>query len=188
MRIRTPILVAALVLGAALSSRADTFGVDPVHSTALFRIKHLGTSYTHGRFNDVSGSIVTDPDLAKSSVEIVIKAESVDTHLEKRDQHLRSADFLNVKEFPTITFKSREVKSAGADAFDVTGDLTLHGVTKPLTIRVEKTGSGKDMKGNELIGFETVFTVKRSDFGMDYMVGPVGDEVRMTLAVEAGKK
>jgi polyisoprenoid-binding protein YceI len=161
--------------------------VDAVHSIVLFKIKHMGASWSYGRFNDLSGSVEAAADgTALTSASFVVKTDSVDTANEKRDGHLKSPDFFNSKQFPEITFKSTAAKAIDADTTELTGDLTLHGETKPVTLKVLRVGTG-EMKGRQLAGWETTFTVKRSDFGMGKMVGPIGDDVQLTVAVEAGK-
>lgn len=185
-------LAAALLLASPPGWSApdpSAYEADPVHSFVLFKARHLGASWAYGRFNELKASIQVDeakPEL--SSVSFEVKAESVDTGVAKRDQHLRSPDFLNAKQFPAITFKSSKVVGAGKDAVEVTGDLTLHGVTKSITVKVEKVGAGKGMKGEELMGFETTFTIKRSEYGMTTMLGPVSDEITLTVAVESARK
>jgi len=165
-----------------------TFEVDPVHSSALFRVQHFKAGYFHGRFNAVSGTIVFDEgNPSGCAVEVSVRADSVDTANPKRDEHLKTADFFNAAEFPTLSFKSKSVKGTGKGEFEVTGDLKIHGVTKPVTVKASHTGTGKG-RGGELVGFETVFTVKRSDFGMNYMPGALGEEVRITIALEAERK
>jgi polyisoprenoid-binding protein YceI len=196
------VLLAPVLAGAALA--ADTYEVDPVHSSVQFRIRHLDVSWVFGRFGDVSGEVVVDPEHPElCSVSMTVKAASVDTGNEKRDAHLRSADFLDVEKHPEIVFRSTSWKavpvgSGGASpppelvpdpdpVFLVTGDLTLHGVTRPVMVRVERTGSGTGRDGRPLVGFLATFNVNRSDFGMATMLGPVGDEVVLTVAVEAGR-
>jgi polyisoprenoid-binding protein YceI len=187
--------VSALALSAAAfvgrdawsAPEAATYAGDTVHSFVLFKIKHLGTSWVYGRFSDFTVSVDAAGDDLKS-VAFTVKTGSVDTGTANRDTHLKGPDFFNAKQFPDVTFKSTAVKAAGADGWDVTGDLTLHGVTKPITVRVGKVGSGKGMKGEELLGLETTFVVKRSEYDMGNMVGPVGDDVTLTVAVEAAKK
>ncbi len=168
---------------------AETYDIDKSHSFLLFRVKHLAVSYAHGRFNDFSGTfVVDDADPKKSTVEIEVKTESVDTGDAKRDQHLRSPDFFNAKQFRTMTFKSTSVKPAGGDKYEVTGDLALKGVTKPITVTLERVGSGKDPWGGYRTGFEGRFTLKRSDFGVDYMPDLLGDEIVVTVAIEGVRK
>ncbi len=179
--------VATLGVG-SLAVAADAFQVDAVHSSVLFRVKHMNTSYAYGRFNDVSGKFqVDEADPSKSVMDLTINAESVDTANAKRDLHLKGPDFFNAKEFPTITFKGKSFRKTAA-GYDVAGDLTLHGVTKPVTFKLGLTGSGKGMRGEALAGVEGSAVLKRSDFGMTYMVGPIGDEVTVTAALEGSRK
>jgi polyisoprenoid-binding protein YceI len=173
--------------GVSAAAEAD-YAVDAVHSTVLFRVKHMGTSYAFGRFNDVSGRFGLGDEAG--AVDVVAKSGSIDTGNAKRDQHLRGADFLNAAQFPEIRFKSTRVEkvSAGSDAFRVTGDLTLHGVTRPVTVKMERTGANKDMRGTPIAGLYGEFAVKRSDFGMKGMIGPVGDEIRVTVSLEGARR
>ena len=174
-------------LGMAVQA-ADTFKIDPVHSSIIFSVKHFGASNFYGRFNDVKGTIVLDnADPSKSSIELTIPVESVDTHNEKRDQHLKGPDFFNAKQFPVMTFKSKKVESSG-DNYNVTGDFTLHGVTKPLTLEVKKVGEGKGAEGEIRAGGETHFTIKRGDHGMNFMQGPLGDEINIVVSLEGIKQ
>ena len=163
----------------------DKFDIDPVHSMVFFKVEHLGVSNNYGRFNDISGSYTFDEAKpAASSFDVTIKAESVDTHSDKRDQHLRSPDFFNAKQFPVITFKSKCIKKSGDKRYAATGTLQMHGVEKEITVDIEHIGSGDDPWGNFRSGFETVFTVKRSEFGMKYMLGGIGDEVTVHVNIE----
>lgn len=169
---------------------ADTYAIDAVHSTVLFKAKHLGVSWSFGRFNDISGNITYDAAKPESSkVDITIKTESVDTANGKRDGHLKTPDFFDAKQFPTATFVSKSVaKGKEKDHLAVTGDLTIRGVTKPMTLDVEVTGQSKGMQGEQLAGFYTTFTVKRADFGVNYMPDALGPDVMVTVAIEAAKK
>jgi polyisoprenoid-binding protein YceI len=193
MNARSTALVAALPVllafaGARPASAADAYTVDASHSAAIFRVQHANAGYQYGRFNDVAGEFLVDEaDASKSSVRIEVKAASVDTFNAKRDDHLRSPDFLNVAQFPTIAFASTAVKAVEG-GYEVTGKFTLHGVTKDVTVRMAKTGQAKDPWGNNRIGFEGTLTIKRSDYGMNQMLEVVGDEVRLTLAIEGIKK
>ena len=171
------------------AAAAETYQLDPVHTSVVFRVKHLGVTYVYGRFNDASGTIVFDPNAPEnSSVEMQVDAANVDTANSKRDNHLRSADFFNAKKFPTIQFKSSKVLQTGTDTFTVAGDLSLHGQTRPLTVTVQHTGFGNDPWGGFRRGFETIFEIKRSDFGMNFMQGGVGDMVELRVSVEAIRK
>jgi len=186
MRTLIPVLVTLCSLPLATTARAETAVVDTVHSSVLFRIKHLNTSWTWGRFNDVKGTIVLDD--AAPSVDVTLTVDSVDTGNGKRDEHLEGPDFFGAKQFPTIAFKGSKVTKVDVSHFDVAGELTLHGVTKPLTVRLEKTGSGRTPMTGPIVGYATEFKIKRSDFGMKTMVGPVGDEVLVIVALECSAK
>lgn len=186
----------AVVLGAAGWAAAAegpaSYTIDPAHSSATFQIEHLGISWVAGRFNEISGKAAFDRENpAASSCEVTIKATSIDTAIEKRDAHLRSGDFLSVKEFPEIVFKSTAVrKVAGAQpaaevAYEVTGDFTLHGVTRPVTLVLRGGKEAEFPEGVHRIGFFGEFAIKRSDYGMGKMLGPVGDVVRIVVSAEA---
>ena len=170
-----------------LADAADTYQIDTAHSMILFRAKHNGITYNYGRFNEFTGEITMDEDVSKSTVEFEVNTASVDTANEKRDQHLRSSDFFSAKQFPVITFKSTKVgmKEGEEDMLEVTGDLELLGVKKSITVDVEITGRGKGRGGESLIGFESIFTIKRSEFGMTYGAGSVSDDIRLTVSIEA---
>ena len=178
-------LISAFVLSA---NAAETFKLDPVHSFVLFSVQHLGIANTYGRFNDISGTVVFDRDNpSKSSVELLVPVESLDTHNAKREQSLKSPDFFDAKQFPTMTFKSTKAEGSG-ETLKVSGDLTIHGVTKPLTVDFKKGGEGKGVFGEMRGGGETRFMIKRSDFGMNFAQGEVGNEVTIILSVEGIKK
>jgi polyisoprenoid-binding protein YceI len=177
-----------IVAGSSVVAWGDTYKVDPVHSSVAFRIKHMNTAYFHGRVNAPEGTVSYDASKPEASTfEVSMKVENIDTGNADRDKHLRSASFFNATDFPTLTFKSTSVKKTDDTHLDVTGDLTIHGVTKSVTAKVEITGTG-EMKGKQLIGFETVFDIKRSDFGMKEMLNMLGDDVRLTVSLEAGKQ
>jgi polyisoprenoid-binding protein YceI len=181
-------LVLAGLASGAVASAADPFEVDPVHSTILFRIKHMNVSYFYGRFDTIAGKFnIDEQDPTKSSFDLTINAESIDTANAARDRHVKGPDFFNAKQFPTITFKSKSVSKVPA-GYAVSGDLTIKGVTKPAEVVLSVTGTGKGMKGETLTGLEGSMVLKRSDFGMTYMVGPLGDEVRVTASLEGSRK
>ena len=181
-------ILAVLLSSAGLTAHADTFKIDPVHSSIVFSINYLGIADVYGRFNDVSGQVVFDKaDPSKSSVEVSIPVESIDTNYDKRDQHLKSPDFFNAKQFPMIVFKSKSVEGTG-DTYKATGDLLLHGVTKPLTLEIKRGSDGKGPEGEIRGGGETGFAIKRSDFGMNFMQGAVGDEVKVFLSFQGVKQ
>jgi polyisoprenoid-binding protein YceI len=169
----------------------DLYEIDTTHSMIIFRAKHNGVSYNYGRFNEFTGEIMISADaVTERMVEFEVKAASIDTGNEKRDQHLRSSDFFSAKQFPVITFKGTKVraKEGEEDVLEVTGDLELHGVKKSITVDVEVTGRAKGKEGESLIGFESTFTIKRSEFGMTYGMGSVSDDIRLTVSIEAKHK
>lgn len=174
--------LAALALP-VLSGDAAEYEVDPVGSYVLFEVSHFKVGACHGRFNEFSGSIEYDPaNPDDSALQFTVKAASIDTGNQKRDDHLRNSDFFDVVKFPEIRFESSSVKGG-----KVTGELTMHGVTKTITADFDVVGIGQHL-GNkkELLGATATFKVKRSDFGMTYGVpDAVGDEVTMRIAVEA---
>ncbi len=173
-------VLTAVVLTGGASVSADKWEVDPAHSAVVFSISHLDTSNQHGRFNEIAGSVTTGE---SPSVAFTVQAASVDTNNAKRDDHLRGPDFFNAKQFPTITFTSTAATANDA-GYELTGDMTLHGVTNPITVQMDKTGEGDDPWGNHRIGYETTFTISRSDFGMSNMLEMVGDEVALTVSFE----
>lgn len=173
----------------ASSAAPAAFKIDPVHSTNVFRIRHNDVANFYGRFKEMGGTINWDEsDPAASSLKVEIPVASVDTGAAARDNHLKSADFFNAAQFPTLSFASTSISKAGENTFKLSGDLTIHGVTKPVTVDLVKTGAGKSQRGGDLIGLETTFTIKRTDYGMDFMAGSLGDEVQVIVAIEAGKQ
>ncbi len=188
---RTRILwsaAAALAAAAPLAVRsappaAETYRIDPVHSSVVFRVKHSNVSYFHGRFNKIAGTFTFDPDAANLGFDVTIETDSIDSNNPGRDKHLKSPDFFNAVEFPTITFKSSKVKSTAPDHFEMIGTLNLHGVSLPITVALEHTGAG-EVRGGYARGFEGVFTIKRSEFGMTGYLDGLGDEVRVTVSLE----
>ncbi len=191
---KTILALAAALAATAHAYATETFAIDKNHSEATFKIRHF-VSKVGGRFTDFDGTIQI-ADRAKpetASVEFTIKAASVDTANAQRDTHLKGADFFDVEKFPTITFKSSKIVAKGKDAYDVTGTLTMHGVSKEVTLPVTFLGFGKGMQG-ELAGFETAATLNRKDFGIvwNHAVDGggliLGDDVAVAINVEADKK
>ena len=181
------LLLSLLALPASLFAEAVTYKVDPSHSSVNFKIRHL-VSKVKGNFTDFSGKIVLDPaDLKASSAVGEIKIKSINTANEKRDGHLQGDDFFKESKFPVMTFKSTAFKPAGHDTYEMTGDLTFAGVTKPVTLKLVKTGEADSpmVKGAKVAGFEATGTLKRSDWGMSYGKGMVGDEVDLEIQIEA---
>jgi polyisoprenoid-binding protein YceI len=184
-------LVVATALLAALSAVAqDTWQLDPPHSSAQFSVRHLGVSTVRGAFTKVSGTVLYDAaNLGKSSIQTTIEAASVDTRVEMRDNDLRSSNYLDVKKYPTITFTSKKIEAAGAGKLKVTGDLTIHGVTKEVVLDVDgPTPAIKDPWGNQRVGASATTKINRMDFGVAGAPGMVGDDITITLDVEMIKK
>jgi polyisoprenoid-binding protein YceI len=187
-------LLAALLCGSILTVHADDiYKIDPVHSAISFKVRHF-FSYVNGSFTKFEGTINVDPDHPeKSSVTATIDAASINTKNEKRDEDLRSDHFFDVAKYPTITFKSKNVKQTGADSGDIVGDLTMHGVTKEITLHVKFLGKGKGMGGKPISGWQvTPEPIKRSDYGLTWSkavegTAVVGEEVTITIDVEADK-
>lgn len=170
---------------------AGTFEVDPVHSTVIFRIRHMDVSYSYGRFNGISGTFTTGgDDPSEATVHVEIDAQSVDTGNSKRDEHLKSPDFFNAVQYPKITFDSKRVVAKGEDTYTVTGDLSFHGETREVTIDMTKVGerdAGERM--GYRAGFEGTFTLDRSDFGVStYPADVLGEDVRVTVSLEGVKE
>lgn len=187
--LRTLLLALTLGLAAQPALAADTYEVDDGHTSVLFAVQHFNAAWVYGRFNDVKGTFTWDAAKPSDiSFDVSIATTSVDTDSDKRDDHLRGPDFFSSKEFPTLTFKSKTVTKKDADTYTVTGDLTLHGVTKPITVDFDYTGEGKDPWGGYRLGLHATFTIKRSDYGITAMSDGLSDEVRITVALEGTKK
>jgi polyisoprenoid-binding protein YceI len=175
----------------ATTTDTRTYKIDKSHSEVIFQVRHLVTK-VRGRFDEFEGTVAINDDKPElSSVEFTIQATSIDTNEAQRDTHLRSADFFDVENYPTITFKSRKIVKKSNEAYDVLGDLTIHGVTKDITLPVTHLGTAKDPWGNERVGFEAEVTLNRKDYGLTWNapleVGGflVGDEVKVSLSVQA---
>jgi polyisoprenoid-binding protein YceI len=189
-------IVAALAAFTSPAFAADTFVVDKTHGEVGFQVTHLGLSKVKGWFGDYDGTIVVDAAKPEaSSVEFTIKVASVNTNNEGRDKDLREGEgFFEAAKFPTITFKSTKVVPKGKDAFDVTGTFTLHGVSKTITLPIKVAGPINDPWGNVKYGFDTQTVVNRKDYGITWSKPldngglVVGDEVTVTISLEAAKK
>ncbi len=166
-------------------AQVETYKIDPVHSSVSFGVRHFFTKVP-GSFAKFSGTISVDrADLEKSSTQAAIEVSSVDTQNAKRDGHLASPDFFQTATFPAITFKSTAWKKTGEKTYDVTGDLTLKGVTKPVTLKVTSLGFGPGNGNAQLSGWEGTTTLNRKDFGITYGEGIVGAEVEVSINIEA---
>ena len=181
-------LILTIVLPLQLFA-ADEYRIDPVHSSVLFKIKHLGISNIYGKFADFRGALKIDQENpTKNSIEAYVPAQSIDTHTPNRDNHLRSPDFLDARKFSNVSFRSNSWKKIDKDIFEVAGDLTLLGITRPLKVKLVQTGSGNDPWGGYRIGFETSFSIKRNDFKMGKMQKTVGGTIYITVSIEAVRK
>jgi polyisoprenoid-binding protein YceI len=179
-------LITALALTAGAAAQASTWQIDPNHSSAQFSVRHLGVSTVRGAFARITGTAKYDPaDVTKSSLETTIDAKSVDTRVEMRDNDLRSPNFLDVEKYPTITFHSTQFKSPNTGKMQITGDLTIHGVTKPVVLDVDgPSGPMKDPWGNQRIGVTATTKINRKDFDVNGAPGVVGDEITITIDAE----
>ena len=172
---------------------AGDYKLDPAHSRIGFAVRHLEINWVAGRFKEFEGTVhYDDKDVTRSSVEFTAKVASIDTEVEARDKHLRTADFFEVEKFPTMTFKSTRVERKGKDAYVLHGDLTLKGVTKPVALPFTIKGAVKDPWGNTRFGIEAETKINRRDFGVNYgnaFAGglDVGNEVTISLQLEAVK-
>jgi len=177
----------ALTLSGNVAVAAD-YALDVGHSFVQFRILHLGYSWLYGRFNEFDGAFSYDASSpSNNKINLEIQTASIDTNHTKRDEHIRSADFLDVAKFPTATFVSSGY-SGSDDGGVIEGELTLMGVTKPIKIDVKKIGAGPDPWGGERVGFEGTTVINRKDFGMAKSLGPKGWDLEMTLGIEGTKK
>lgn len=183
--------LAALALGTALFASVPAMAADYAidkkgqHAFINFKISHLGYSWLYGTFKDFDGNFSFDAAKPEaSSVKVEINTASIDSNHAERDKHLRGGDFLNVDKHPTATFASTSVKSTGEGTADITGDLTLNGVTKPVVIAARFIGEGKDPWGGYRAGFEGTTTLKLKDFDIKMDLGPASQDVELTLSVE----
>ncbi|SFA87666.1 YceI family protein [Azotobacter beijerinckii] len=183
--------LAALALGSALLGVGQAMAADYVidkkgqHAFVNFKISHLGYSWLYGTFRDFDGGFSFDAAQPEASkVKVTLKTASIDSNHAERDKHLRSADFLNVDKYPTATFESTSVKSTGQGSFDIAGNLSLNGVTKPVTIAAKFIGEGKDPWGGYRAGFEGSTKLKLKDFAIQKDLGPSSQEVELIFSVE----
>ncbi|CAM3960956.1 YceI family protein [Corallococcus exiguus] len=196
MKMSLKSVITLVAVAAPSFAFASAWEIDSSHSSAQFAVKHMMVSNVRGTFSNVKGNVnLDDKDITKSTIEATLDATTINTNEPKRDEHLKSPDFFDTAKFPTITFKSTKVAKAGKDKLNVTGDLTMHGVTKPVTLAVEgPTAETKDAWGNVRRGAVATTKIKRSDFGLTWNKAleaggvAVGDEVTITLDLETTKK
>lgn len=184
------IVAMGLVVGTTTTAFAqEKMQVDPVHSNVLFRVKHMDVGYFFGHFTGESGTVTFDEDNPEnSSIKLTVTTDSVETFNKKRNDHLKSPDFFNAKQFPEMSFESTSWEKMDDGLYKVTGDLTLHGQTKEVSTVVQMTGSGTDGQGNFRRGFLTTFNIKRSDFGIDFMPKVISDRVKLIITVQGVMK
>jgi polyisoprenoid-binding protein YceI len=182
-------LLAILVAPAIASAEAVYYEIDSTHTYPHFAIEHLGFSTLYGRFDQTTGKLMIDKENKNGFVSVHIASVSVNTGYSKRDDHLRSPDFLNVMEFPDITYESRNIKFIGAEQAEVEGDLTMLGVKRPVSLTVSRYRCGKNpMSKKDTCGFEAHTEIKRSDFGSKYGIPGIGDSMKLWFQVEAIKE
>jgi polyisoprenoid-binding protein YceI len=184
----TAFLFVLLFVSSAFA-QVDSWKIDPAHTAAQFAVRHLGISTVRGEFRKVSGSASYDPaDPSKTSLETTIDATTVDTRVDMRDNDLRSPNFLDVQKYPTITFKSKRAESAGLGKMKITGDLTIHGVTREVVLDVDgPTAPVKDPRGNFHMGASATTKISRKDFGVNGAPSMAGDEISITIDAELVK-
>jgi polyisoprenoid-binding protein YceI len=179
-------LVAAVSLAASAAAQAGTWQIDPMHTSAQFSVRHLAVSTVRGAFTKVTGSATFDPsNPSKTALDATIEAASVDTRVEMRDKDLRSANFLDAEKFPTLTFHAKQTKAAGSGKLQITGDLTIHGITKEVVLDVDGPSAAiKDPWGNQRIGASASTKINRKDFAVNGLPAVVGDEITITIDAE----
>lgn len=184
---RRSVLLAALLAVGVAQAAPTRYDLDPKHTQVRFGWTHLGFSHQVGRFDTFDAQFQFDPaDPTKSTLSVTIPIAGIDTGVAALDEHLRSPDFFDASKFPTATFKSTKVEAAGPKALKVSGDLTLHGVTKPVVLDVTINQVGPyPMGGRPAAGFDATATLKRSDFGIDRFVPNVSDEIALSITTEA---
>ena len=184
------VFTAFLILTISAAAQVQMWQIDPNHTAAQFSVRHMGISTVRGAFTKVSGTAQYDPaDLSKTSVEATIEASSVDTRVSMRDDDLRSPNYFDVAKYPTITFKSKSVQAAGEGKLKIGGDLTIHGVTKEVTLDVDGPSAPvTDPKGNSHLGASASTTVNRKDFGVGGSSNMVGEDITITIDVELVRK
>lgn len=178
-------------MSTAIAAKTTTYNIDKAHSEVTFQVRHLITK-VRGRFSDFEGTIEFDEEHPQqSSVSFTVHAASIDTSEKDRDAHLRSADFFEVAKYPTLTFRSTEMKTDGGNEYDLVGNLTVHGVTRRVSFDATFLGKARDPWGNERIAFEAETTVNRKDFGLHWNAALetggflVGDDVKISLSLQA---
>jgi polyisoprenoid-binding protein YceI len=193
---KSPVFLASLAAlslvaaAPALAHTADkgTYKIDPVHSTVLFTVTHLGVARFTGRFDGIKGELTTDGTGAGNKVSAEIDANSVNSGFADRDKHLKSPDFFSAAQYPKIRLESTKVTLDAKGEGSLLGNLTLRGTTKPVTFKLHHVGAGKDPWGGYRSGYVASATIKRSDFGVSFLPGAIGDDVELTINIESIKQ
>jgi len=179
------VLICVLLLVGICSAETQTWQIDPNHTTSQFSVRHLGISTVRGVFEKTAGTVLYDPaDPAKTQIDVTIDASSVNTRIERRDNDLRSPNFFDVAKYPTITFKSKKTEGTGQGKLKITGDLTIHGVTKEVVLDVDGPSQPVNTMGGVRMGAEATTKINRRDFGVNGAPTVAGDEVQIILDVE----
>lgn len=182
-------LAAATSVAGFVQAADVVYEIDPVHTTVLLKVKHLGVADAYGRFNEVAGEVRhNEAEPAKSSITFTVKAASIDTNNADRDKHLRGPDFFNAGEFSDLSFVSTKVAKKSDNIYEVTGDFTVRGKTLPVTFDFALGGTGKNIQQKDIFGGSAEFTVKRSAFGIDYLPQALGDDVTVIISLEGVKQ
>ena len=180
--------VGLLFVAETCAAQAQTWQIDPAHSSSQFSVRHLGISTVRGVFEKTSGTVVYDPnDPTKTQIDATLDATTVNTRIQMRDNDLRSPNFLDVAKYPTITFKSKRAEAAGAGKLKVTGDLTIHGVTKEVVLDVDGPSQPVNAMGGMRMGAEATTKINRHDFGVNGAASMVGDDISIVIDVEMKK-
>lgn len=183
------LFVDVLFMAGVCAAETQTWQIDPVHSSSQFSVSHLGIATVRGVFEKTTGTVTYDPsDPTKTQIDATLDATTVNTRIEMRDKDLRSPNFLDVAKYPTITFKSKKTEVAGAGKLKITGDLTIHGVTKEVLLDVEGPSKPVNAMGGERMGAEATTKINRRDFGVNGAPGVAGDEISIILDVELMRK
>jgi len=188
----TACLCALMLLAVRPAQARDpiTYDIDATHSSIVFKVMHKGVNFVYGRFNEFEGTLgINDrKDPSKIEIDIEVDPKQIDTANKKRDRHLRSDDSFDIKEHKVISFKSTACKEVEENKFELAGDMTLLGQTRPITVIFELTGMADQGPDTKLLGGQTTFTIKRSEFGMDNMLGGIGDDVTIIVSLQAVRK
>lgn len=183
----TVVTAAALAASSLASAAPENYTIDPTHTYPSFAVSHWGFSTMRGRFDRTTGKLVVDRQGRSVSADITVEARSITTGDTKRDEHLRSPDFFNVAEHPRITFRSTGSKWNGDNLAELSGNLTMLGVTRPVTLRIDTFRCGEDPRKQQRCGADASVSLKRSDYGMRFAIPAVGDDIAMTFEIEAVK-